>query len=156
MAPGRAKASAIIDSAPQMLGSPPTYSSNPTVVIQFTPYLDCGAHRPAHTRLRAVDGQGLIRDCVPGKSRFGGEASVLSHPSRPFEVGEQRPQPPTDRVGVGMDFETVHVVPYELLRATVDGGDNRLAGAPCFQDNDAERLVPARNADHVTGLVEVA
>src|SRR2546426_10433106 len=54
-----------------------------------------------------------------------------------------------------MHLEAIHVMPDKFLWPSVLGGDYRFTGAPGFQDDDAKRLVPARHADHIAGLVEV-
>src|SRR5208283_1700436 len=79
---------------------------------------------------------GLRGDGVPAKRRFRRLAAVGPHPTRPVEVGEQRAQPPAHRLCRGVSLEASHIVPNELIWATVLGGDHGLAGRPTFQGTD--------------------
>ena len=96
-----------------------------------------------------------VSNSLPGKGLLGGHASVAAHPAGPFEIGEQGAEAPADGINRGINFQPGDVVPDKLVWPAVPGGHHRLAGSPPFQSRDSKRLVPARQADRITGFVQI-
>src|SRR5208283_5742180 len=92
---------------------------------------------------RLVAMQHRVCNPVPSEYLLNRGAAVAAHPARPLEIGEEGADAPADRIGGSLNLQAIDVVPNELLRAAVFGGDHRLACGPTFEGADAEGLVAA-------------
>src|SRR5262245_53099980 len=54
-----------------------------------------------------------------------------------------------------MHLKPVYLVPHELCGSAIDGGNHRLAAAPCFQHDNSERLITAGDAYNITAFIKV-
>ena len=100
-----------------------------------------------------VNSLGPPGNFLPPKVALDKFASVLAHPAAAFGLIEHGSQTPRHRVARRVNLQAVFFVVYIFPGAPCVGNNHRLAGAPCFQNDDAKRLIAAGNTDDV-GLVK--
>jgi hypothetical protein len=105
-----------------------------------------------HTGLNVGDAVG---DGVPGEGGFHGDATLRPIQRAHSQLVNKGANPPTHGIVVGINLQSVHLVPDIFIWAAVFGDNDRLAGAPRFQYYDAERFVAAEHTDYVAGFVEL-